>query len=152
MTIDGDGNDLVRTKAAELERDARRARIVGIALNVAIGLIVVLAAGFSAWNVYWLRSLSREAIAEAEFNQRLFQLIQTYNEDHARAAGESFDALNANVQCMFDWMADYNTALAQSLAGKPQALPERALLGNCYRRTPPQPPPPPKLKPKEGKP
>lgn len=148
-STDDDGNDVVRRKAAELEVAAARARTVGIALNATVGALMVLAALFSAFNTYRLRQISRDIRIDAEFNQRLVQLIQIYNEEHAEAAGQSFDALNANVRCMFDWMADYNTALAESIAGKPQALPDRGLLDACYRPTTPQPAPPPKPKEKE---
>lgn len=147
-----DPNGIVRQKAAELEVAARRARLAGTALNIAVAVLVLAAAGFSAWNTQRLKEISERVEADAQFNRELVRVIQNFNAAHATAAGESFDTLNENLRCMFDWMADFNTALATNAGGGPQVpLPDRARLDACFRPVTPQPAPPPEP-PKERRP
>lgn len=124
-------NDIVRRKAAELEVAARKARIVGIALNVAVATLMLAAAAFSGWNTYRLKEISVRVEADAQFNRELVRIIQTYNEEHALAAGESFSALADALSCSI------------SLFTRAGVFPTEAQVRSCYRPVTPQPAPPP---------
>lgn len=88
-----------------------------------------------------LRANSERLEEQTDLNERLVKVIQDFNEEHAVAAGESFDTLNTNLNCMFAWMADYNAALAANLGGGSNPLPAREQLDACFKPITPQPQP-----------
>lgn len=126
----GDPNGIVRAKALELEKASRQARMVGIALNVTIGALMLAAAAFSGWNTYRLKEISERVEADAQFNRELVRIIQNYNEAHAQAAGESFTTLADALACSI------------SLFTRAE-FPTEAQVRSCYRPVTPQPAPPP---------
>lgn len=75
--------------------------------------------------------------AQSEFNAKLLEVVQTFNERHAKAAGESFDVLVQNQICFTDFFFDFNQALNTN-----QIPPLKARLDACFKPSTPQPTPP----------
>lgn len=126
---DEEGNDIVRRKAAELDRAARRTRCAALALNVVVAVLMVIAAGFSGWNTYRLRTINEGQQAQLEFNESLIETIQSYNQAHAEAAGQSFAAMAEALTCSISLFVN-------------GTLPTREQVAACYRPVSPQPTPP----------
>lgn len=121
-----DPNRIVRATARAVEEAASRTRRAGFALVAVISLLVLGLGAVTARNAVRLTDIIERQQRQTAFNERLLEEVRTFNEAHAKAAGQSFDAIVSNIRC----------AATSFYAPDPEAA-----LDACYRPSPPQPTP-----------
>lgn len=93
---DGDGADMARE---QLVRTTKRAAAFQIALVALAGLAVLISATFTTLNSYRLKGLTERGERQRKALVDLTQVVQAYNEQHAKQAEDSFRALNESQRC-----------------------------------------------------
>lgn len=93
---DGDGADKARE---QLVRTTQRAAAFQVALVALAGLAVLISATFTAVNSARLRDLAERGEVQRKALTDLTQIVQSYNEEHAKQAETSFRVLNDSQRC-----------------------------------------------------
>lgn len=126
---DGDGVEVAREK---LVRTTQQAAALQVALVALAGLAVLISATFTTFNSYRLRDLTERGERQRKALVDLTQIVQAYNEQHAKQAEDSFRALNESQRCAVLKLftgASFEKVTADDVAA-------------CYQPVAPAPPPP----------
>lgn len=117
-----DLNGIVREKAAEVEKAAKRARCLEVVFVTFSAICVAAAAGLSAWNTYRLSTIAQDI----EENQRI---NAEFNEGHAQASYRSAQTL-----------VDLQICVAAAFGKFPNISEEEVVA--CFQPATPPPPAP----------